>query len=81
MREPIPFAGWVETEESMDKLLKELTGADPENMPKYVVLGDGTVYFYRKEEDKYALCEQAKTIQERISAAEGSGRTANEKRS
>ena len=37
MIEPIPFAGWVETEENMDKLLKELTGADPENMPKYIV--------------------------------------------
>ena len=81
MIEPIPFAGWVETEENMDKLLKELTGADPENMPKYIVLGDGTVYFYRKEEDKYALCEQAKTIQERISTAESSGGTTNEKRS
>jgi hypothetical protein len=81
MIEPIPFAGWVETEENMDKLLKELTGADPENMPKYIVLGDGTVYFYRKEEDKYALCEQAKTVQERISATESSGRAANEKRS
>jgi hypothetical protein len=66
MSEPIPFAGWVETEENMDKLLKELTGADPENMPKYVILGDGTVYFYRKEEDKYALCEQTKTIQKRV---------------
>lgn len=66
MIEPIPFAGWVDIEDGIDKILKELTGADPENMPKYIVLGDGTVYFYRKEEDKYALCEQAKTIQEGI---------------
>jgi len=66
MKEPIPFAGWVDIEDSIDKLLKELTGTDPENMPKYVVLGDGTVYFYRKEEDRYALCEQAKTIQKGI---------------
>jgi hypothetical protein len=66
MIEPIPFVGWVEIEESMDKLLKELTGTDPKNMPKYIVLGDGTVYFYRKEEDKYALCEQTKTIQKGI---------------
>jgi hypothetical protein len=66
MREPIPFAGWVDVENDIDKLLKELTGTDPENMPKYVVLGDGTVYFYRKEEDKYALCEQTKTVQKGI---------------
>jgi len=66
MIEPIPFVGWVEIEESMDKLLKELTGTDPKNMPKYIVLGDGTVYFYRKEEDKYALCEQTPPLQKGI---------------
>ena len=66
MIEPIPFAGLVDIGDDVDKILKELTGTDPENMPKYVVLGDGTVYFYKKEEDRYALCEQAKTIQEGI---------------
>jgi hypothetical protein len=81
MSEPIPFAGWVDIPDDIDETLKLLTGTDPENMPKYVVLGDGAVYFYRKEEQRYALCEQAKTIQERISATESSGRAANEKRS
>jgi hypothetical protein len=69
MIEPIPFAGLVDIGDDVDKILKELTGTDPENMPKYVVLGDGTVYFYRKEEDRYALCKQAKTIQEGIPTA------------
>ena len=66
MSEPIPFAGWVDIDDKTDQILKELTGTDPENMPKYVVLGDGSVYFYRKEEDRYALCEQTTPIQKRI---------------
>jgi len=53
--------------DEIDKLLKELIGSrDPESMPKYIVLGDGTYYFYNKEEDKYALCEQTPPIQEGI---------------
>ena len=51
------------TDEKLQLMLKEIAGNDPENVPKYIVLGDGTTYFYVKEEDKYALCEQAKTIQ------------------
>ena len=62
MNEPIPFAGWVNIDDKTDQILKELTGTDPENMPKYVVLADGSVYFYRKEEDKYALREQTPTL-------------------
>lgn len=61
MLEPIPFAGLVELDD-IDEVLKKLIGTDPENMPKYVVLGDGTVYFYRKEEQKYALCQQTPPI-------------------
>ena len=76
MNEPIPFAGWVEIDDRTDEILKELTGTDPENMPKYVVLGDGSVYFYRKEEDRYALCEQTTPIQEGIPTAISTGGTA-----
>ena len=71
MNEPIPFAGWVEIDDRTDEILKELTGTDPENMPKYIVLGDGSVYFYRKEEDRYALCEQTPPLQEGIPATTG----------
>lgn len=71
--EPIPFAGYVEIGDDVDEILKNLTGSDPENMPKYVVLGDGTVYFYRKEEDRYALCEQTPPLQEGIPATTGEG--------
>ena len=71
--EPIPFAGYVEIGDDVDEILKNLTGSDPENMPKYVVLGDGTVYFYRKEEDRYALCEQTTPLQEGIPATVGEG--------
>ena len=62
MSEPIPFDGWVDIDDKTDQILKELTGTDPENMPKYVVLADGSVYFYRKEEGKYALREQTPTL-------------------
>jgi hypothetical protein len=61
MIEPIPFAGLVELDD-MDVILKKLIGTDPENMPKYVVLGDGTVYFYHKEVQKYALREQTPPV-------------------
>jgi len=66
MIEPIPFAGLVEIPDEVDSLLKQLAGTDSENMPKYMLLGDGSVYFYRKEEDKYALCEQAAPLQKGI---------------
>lgn len=71
--EPIPFAGYVEIDDSIDEILKVLAGSDPENMPKYVVLGDGSVYFYRKEEDRYALCEQTPPLQEGIPATTSKG--------
>jgi len=61
MIEPIPFAGWVEidTEEvNLDTVVRKLYGENPQNMPKYVVLGDGSLYIFHKEEDRYALCEQ-----------------------
>ena len=58
MIEPIPFAGLVDIPDDVDNLLKELAGTDAQNMPKYMILGDGSVYFYRKEEDRYALREQ-----------------------
>ena len=66
MIEPIPFVGWVHVDDDMQETLKSLTGSDPENMPKYIVLGDGAVYFYRKEEQRYALCEQTPPLQKGI---------------
>jgi hypothetical protein len=55
------------TDEEVQQILKELTDCyGKDSMPKYVVLANGAVYFYRKEEDKYALCEQTPPVQERI---------------
>jgi hypothetical protein len=59
----------------LDQLIQYLYGNNPENRPKYIILGDGTTFYYRKDEDCYALCEQAKTIQERIPTAERTGGT------
>ena len=59
----------------LDQLIQALYGNNIENRPKYIILGDGTTFYYRKDEDCYALCEQAKTIQERIPATEGTGGT------
>jgi hypothetical protein len=81
MSEPIPFAGWVDVDDDIQETLRLLTGTDPENMPKYIVLGDGTTYFYRKEEQRYALCEQTPPVQEGIPTTESSGRATNEERS
>ena len=78
MIEPIPFAGWVDIDDDIQKTLQLLTGTDSENMPKYIVLGDGSVYFYRKEEQKYALCEQTPPLQEGVSTTtipQGTGDT------
>jgi hypothetical protein len=66
MIEPIPFAGWVYVDDDIQETLQALTGSDPKNMPKYIVLGDGAVYFYHKEEQRYALCEQTPPLQEGI---------------
>jgi len=62
MSEPIPFAGWVDVDDDIQETLRLLTGTNPETMPKYIVLGDGTTYFYRKEEQRYALCEQTPPV-------------------
>lgn len=62
MIEPIPFAGWVDVSNDIDEILKLLTKTDLKNMPKYIVLGDGAVYFYCKEEQRYALCEQTPSL-------------------
>jgi len=70
--EPIPFAGMVEVD--LDLILEEMYGKNTQNMPKYVVLGDGSLYIFHKEEDRYALCEQTPSLQEGIPAAEGEER-------
>ena len=77
--EPIPFAGHVNIDpelEVLDTFIRQNYGENPENVPKYVVLGDGSVYIYHKEEDRYALCEQTPPLQERVSATTGEGGTA-----
>lgn len=77
--EPIPFAGLVETDREvafLDAIIKEMYGENPENVPKYVVLGDGSLYIFHKEEDRYALCEQTPSVQEGIPATESEGGTA-----
>jgi hypothetical protein len=73
--EPIPFAGMVEID--LDLVIEGMYGKNPKNMPKYVVLGDGSLYIFHKEEDRYALCEQTTTLQEGIPTAEGAGGTAS----
>ena len=70
MIEPIPFAGLVNIDEKLDILaidqfIKENYGENPENMPKYVVLGDGSFYIFHREEHRYALQEpQRSPLQE-----------------
>ena len=59
----------------IEQLIQSLYGDNPESKPKYIMLGDGSTFYYMKDEDCYALREQAKTIQERISTAEGTGGT------
>jgi hypothetical protein len=60
------------TDEEVQQILKELAGCyGRESMPKYIVLGDGAVYFYKKEEDRYALCDQTPSVQEGIPTTEG----------
>jgi hypothetical protein len=73
--EPIPFAGMVEVD--LDLVLEEMYGKDAQNMPKYVLLGDGSLYIFHKEEDRYALCEQTTPLQEGIPTAERTGGTAS----
>jgi hypothetical protein len=71
--EPIPFAGMVEVD--LDVIIEEMYGKNPENMPKYIVLGDGSLYIFHKEEDRYALREQTPSIQEGIPTTERAGGT------
>ena len=70
--EPIPFAGMVEVD--LDVVIEEIYGKNAQNVPKYVVLGDGSLYIFHKEEDRYALCEQTPPLQEGIPATTGEGR-------
>ena len=71
--EPIPFAGMVEVD--LDLLIEEMYGKNTENMPKYIVLGDGSLYIFHKEEDRYAFCEQTTSLQEGVRATSGAGGT------
>jgi hypothetical protein len=60
------------TNQKIEDVLKEITDCyGKESMPKYVVLDDGTVFLFKKEEDRYALCEQTTSLQEGIPATEG----------
>jgi hypothetical protein len=60
------------TNKEIEEILKEITDCyGKESMPKYIVLGDGTVFLFKKEEDRYALCEQTTSLQEGIPATEG----------
>jgi hypothetical protein len=77
--EPIPFAGMVEIDDEvayLDAIVAEMYGKNPKNVPKYIVLGDGSLYIFHKEEDRYALREQTTPVQERIPATERAGGTA-----
>lgn len=81
--EPIPFMGLVDIEEQqiikdLDEFIRQNYGNDPENMPKYVLLGDGSFYIFHKEEHRYAICEQATPLQEGVPAATGEGGAAKE---
>jgi hypothetical protein len=71
--EPIPFAGMVEID--LNVVVEELYGKNAKNMPKYIVLGDGSLYIFHKEEDRYALREQTTPLQEGIRATAGEGGT------
>ena len=65
MIEPIPFAGLVEIdaeEVNLDTVVRKLYGENNQNVPKYVVLGDGSLYIFHKEEDRYALCQQTPPV-------------------
>jgi phage pi2 protein 07 len=70
--EPIPFGGWIDVDsqtkskEQVEKILKDMLGNDPQSDIKYVILADGSVYFFRKEGDRYAICEQTPPLQEGI---------------
>jgi hypothetical protein len=82
--EPIPFAGMVETDPEiayLDAIVAEMYGKNLENMPKYIVLGDGSLYIFHKEEDRYALREQTTPLQEGVSATERAGGAAHTQRS
>jgi hypothetical protein len=69
--EPIPFAGMVELD--LNTVIEAMYGKNAQNMPKYVLLGDGTLYIFHKEEDRYAICEQTPPVQEGIPATTGEG--------
>jgi hypothetical protein len=86
MIEPIPFMGLVDIEErqvinDLDEFIRQNYGNNPKNVPKYVVLGDGSFYIFHKEEHRYAICEQATPIQEGIPATTGEGGATQKERS
>ena len=56
----------------IEGILKDMLGDDPQTGIKYIVLADGSVYYFRKEGDRYALCQQTSPVQKGISATEGS---------
>ena len=54
------------TNQEVEQILGEMLGGDPQIGIKYIVLADGSVYFFKKEGDRYAICEQTPPIQEGI---------------
>lgn len=76
--EPIPFMGLVDIEErqiinDLNEFIRQNYGDDPKNVPKYVLLGDGSFYIFHREEDRYAIREQATPLQEGVRATTGEG--------
>jgi hypothetical protein len=59
----------------LDVVIEAMYGKNAQNVPKYVVLGDGTLYIFHKEEDRYAIREQTPSLQEGIPATTGQGGT------
>lgn len=54
------------TNQEVEQILNEMLGDDPQIGIKYIVLADGSVYFFKKEGDRYAICEQTPPVQEGI---------------
>jgi hypothetical protein len=42
----------------LDQLIQALYGDNPDNRPKYIILGDGSTFYYKKDEDCYAFEEE-----------------------
>ena len=52
--------------QEIEGILKDMLGDDPCSGIKYIVLADGSVYYFRKEGDRYAICEQTPPLQEGV---------------